>query len=479
MKSMSSRILATAVSVVGLFAASCDTGSSVAASPAGCVGQIGNRVWKDQNGNGIQDAGEAGLEGIVVTLTTALGGSTTTTSSTGEYTFGSLCAETYTISVATPAGLTPTTPGVGMDETIDSETSPAVVVLSENDSVDLTIDFGFTGTGSIGDRVWIDKDCNGLQDPGEVDLDGVPVTLTDTNGAMRTTSTVGGFYWFGGLCAGDYVVTVDDTNLACLSPTLCDQGSDDTIDSECSPVLVNLPTDDTQDDSIDFGYCPTTMGTASVGDFVWHDLNGDGIQDPGEPGIPGLMVFLEDSGSNPVARVQTDANGRYLFSGLCPGNYLIEIVATPCFVPMYSPVLFTLGAGTQNLSVDFGYSQIGTASIGDFVWDDLNADGIQDPGEPGLEGAIVRLFDDGGQLLLAERTDRNGAYVFGSLCGGAYDVTVNALPAGPALVPSPCRVGPNRAVDSNCSPARVILPFDDTQDLTIDFGYHNPIPSSQ
>ncbi|MCB9296615.1 MAG: hypothetical protein H6559_26400 [Lewinellaceae bacterium] len=32
--------------------------------------------------------------------------------------------------------------------------------------------------------------------------------------------------------------------------------------------------------------------SAFIGDFVWQDTDGDGIQDAGEPGIPGVTVNL-------------------------------------------------------------------------------------------------------------------------------------------------------------------------------------------
>ena len=33
---------------------------------------------------------------------------------------------------------------------------------------------------------------------------------------------------------------------------------------------------------------------AELGDFVWEDLDGNGIQDPGEPGLNDVTVFLLD-----------------------------------------------------------------------------------------------------------------------------------------------------------------------------------------
>src|SRR5262249_1949063 len=55
-------------------------------------------------------------------------------------------------------------------------------------------------------------------------------------------------------------------------------------------------------------------------------LNGNGCQDSGEPGIPGVQVDLY-SGCGPnavlVTSMPTDANGKYLFTGLCAGNYSV------------------------------------------------------------------------------------------------------------------------------------------------------------
>ncbi|MFA4927470.1 MAG: SdrD B-like domain-containing protein [Patulibacter sp.] len=56
---------------------------------------------------------------------------------------------------------------------------------------------------------------------------------------------------------------------------------------------------------------------SNLGDFVWEDRNSNGIQDAGEPGIPGVTVTLTgtDKDDNPVDRsVTTDANGRYTFA---------------------------------------------------------------------------------------------------------------------------------------------------------------------
>ncbi|MDF1544667.1 MAG: SdrD B-like domain-containing protein [bacterium] len=66
---------------------------------------------------------------------------------------------------------------------------------------------------------------------------------------------------------------------------------------------------------------------ASLGDFVWNDLNEDGVQDAGEPGIPGVTVFLTDCSGQILASTITDANGNYYFTNLEPGDYRVEFVA--------------------------------------------------------------------------------------------------------------------------------------------------------
>lgn len=69
--------------------------------------------------------------------------------------------------------------------------------------------------------------------------------------------------------------------------------------------------------------------TASLGDFVWHDLDQDGIQDPGEPGMEGVTVELYNNGicaGDPMSTTVTDGDGHYLFPELAPGPYSLRFV---------------------------------------------------------------------------------------------------------------------------------------------------------
>ena len=53
-----------------------------------------------------------------------------------------------------------------------------------------------------------------------------------------------------------------------------------------------------------------------IGDYVWEDTDGDGIQDPGEPGVGGVCLSLYDSNGNQIANTSTDANGYYYFNDI-------------------------------------------------------------------------------------------------------------------------------------------------------------------
>ena len=61
-----------------------------------------------------------------------------------------------------------------------------------------------------------------------------------------------------------------------------------------------------------------------MGDFVWYDLNRNGIQEAGEQGVAGVGVQLLDSAQNSLASTTTDGTGFYLFSNLSWTNYYVR-----------------------------------------------------------------------------------------------------------------------------------------------------------
>ena len=71
--------------------------------------------------------------------------------------------------------------------------------------------------------------------------------------------------------------------------------------------------------------CIPVLHSYLIGDTVWNDANGNGIQDAGEPGIPGVTVTLLDSNGNPIPghTTVTDANGKYKFK-VDAGTYYVQ-----------------------------------------------------------------------------------------------------------------------------------------------------------
>jgi hypothetical protein len=111
------------------------------------------------------------------------------------------------------------------------------------------------------------------------------------------------------------------------------------------------------------------------------------------------------------------------------------------------------------------------SSLGDYVWHDLNRDGIQDPGEPGIDGVTLTLLDSGGVQIDSTVTAGDGFYQFTNLCEGDYTVVVDPSGLPPDFIATECMVG-GAELDNNCSPADVTLPDGITNDPTIDFGYN-------
>jgi 5-hydroxyisourate hydrolase-like protein (transthyretin family) len=187
----------------------------------------------------------------------------------------------------------------------------------------------------------------------------------------------------------------------------------------------------------------TCVRKTGIGDYVWEDLDGNGIQNTGEPAIGGVTVQLYASnGTTLLKTTTTNADGYYLFNDLDPGTYVVKFITPTGYLATVSNVNgnsqdlidsdpingtvsgITLTAGQTNLSVDAGFYRPG--SIGDLVWNDINKDGVKDPTESGIPNVTVTLSgtDGAGNTVTATAiTDENGIYTFNNLAPGTYTVT--------------------------------------------------------
>lgn len=168
---------------------------------------------------------------------------------------------------------------------------------------------------------------------------------------------------------------------------------------------------------------------AQIGDFVWFDLNENGLRDGFEVGINGIIVELYDESGNKLDETVTANDffghpGYYLFPNLEPGNYRVKFNSAPWYEEEVTHII-RLAQGERSYSIDVGLV-IKKGSIGDFVWLDENQNGIQNIGETGVNGVEVQLLNDQGQLLMTTTTATHGGnqgyYQFNRLNPGNYQV---------------------------------------------------------
>ena len=190
------------------------------------------------------------------------------------------------------------------------------------------------GTGCLGDWIWDDLNCNGLQDPGEPGREGVVVKLYSCPEDVLVDETVtdaSGFYKVCGPAPDDYYIVVELPEGCTFSPKDAGQGdvrdvaNDSDVDADGYGWCTNLYEGECED-AMDAGLCcPGVPCTSSIGDRMWFDTNCNGIQDAEETSGPeGVAVELYncDTGGL-VASTTTGADGYYLFSGLAEGNYKV------------------------------------------------------------------------------------------------------------------------------------------------------------
>jgi uncharacterized repeat protein (TIGR01451 family) len=82
----------------------------------------------------------------------------------------------------------------------------------------------------------------------------------------------------------------------------------------------NTAADDNTNLTVDFGF----RQLGAISDVVWIDADRDGIRDPDETLVQGVVVELLDASGEVVATATTDAQGRYLFDDLEPGEYSLQ-----------------------------------------------------------------------------------------------------------------------------------------------------------
>lgn len=439
---------------------------------------IGDKVFEDVDGDGQQDAGEPGIAGATVRLlnadgTPVAGVAPITTDATGAYSFTQLAPGDYRVEIIR-AGFVPTVRDTGADASdsdiaANGRTDVVNLVSGENDG---TVDGGLYRPATLGDRVFLDADNDGQQDAGEAGVAGVTVRLLRADGTptgLTTTTDANGIYSFTNLAPGDYRVEfVAPANRAFGKQDIGPDGTDSDVNSVGRTGIINLESGET-DNTVD----AAIVELGALTGRVWVDRDGDGLEEAGEAPRSGITVNLLNADGTPTGRTTTtDANGEYLFTEVVAGNYRVEFIIPPGLkltlpnVPGNEAIdsdptsaagitgIVSVVPATTTRDVDAGVYV--PASLGDRVFTDLDADGVQDAGEAGLSGVTVNLLAaDGVTVLATTTTNGAGNYNFADLAPGQYGVQV-VRPAGFEV--SAADQGGNDALDSDANAAGIIAP---------------------
>jgi SdrD B-like domain/Secretion system C-terminal sorting domain len=462
--------------------------------------------------NGLQDAGELGVNNVKCELLDGAGtvvnvpGTSTPyviyTNALGEYLFTGLPAGDYTVRFSNfPVGFTSSPANAGTptnsNDAIDADASFAGVSTTTTTATtgvytlqtgedNLTVDMGIVpaaGTNTIGNFVWYDNGrdasgvlvpanaSNGKQDTGEPGVqgvtvilytngvDGIPGTADDVRVGVTTTDNKGA-YNFVGLPNGNY--NVGFTNLpAGFTFTDKDKALVATADNSDANTASGRTgtyalTGGTNEREADAGLVSTR---AALGNQVWLDTDGDGLLNNGEKGVSGVTVTLYDDATNAVlASTITDADGKYYFGNLLPGDYKVGFTTIPSNLSFTKQTTagvadnntnnnsdadpatglttkITLVAGETDLTIDAGLKPDNFASVGDLVWNDLDGLGTKSLTEPGVPGILVTLYDATTNLPVGTAiTDGNGKYLISKIpvatAGTSFYIIFSNLPAG-------------------------------------------------
>jgi lysophospholipase L1-like esterase len=248
-----------------LLGAAASVGLPSIAAQVGGPGAIGDLVWSDRNGNGIQDSGEPGVSGVRISVRSGAGttlGSAVSDGS-GRFLVASIPAEIVTV-------------------VVDLASIPAGSRLSPPSQTGWTLDSDFDQTSGT-TRSYASAGGNLHVDLG---LIGVGVQATTTTAAPTTAATT----------------SVPATTIR--------------------PVTTSPATTSPTTSSV------TTIAGGGINGQVWTDANADGRRDAGESGRGGLVIGLHrvvSGGWVWQATTTTDSGGRYAFSGIGAGTFAVVV----------------------------------------------------------------------------------------------------------------------------------------------------------
>jgi serine-aspartate repeat-containing protein C/D/E len=190
--------------------------------------------------------------------------------------------------------------------------------------------------------------------------------------------------------------------------------------------------------------------TFCVSGIKFADANGNGLRDSGENGLPGVEIRVVRTDDPSGAHLElpqgitltglTRADGTYRICGLTDSGTYHVSETVPFGYAQTAPIARRLSRRVvaRNFAydvitcdkdysgLDFG-NQLLPNAIGGAKFEDLNANGVRDPGEPGLAGVTINLYPGvSPNPTGASRstvTDVNGNFIFTNSTPGPFFLT--------------------------------------------------------
>lgn len=380
---------------------------------------VGDFVWNDTNGNGLQDMGELGAGGVTITVYRVSDNQemgSTQSGVNGSYTVGSLEPDNYYILVSTiPPGSMITTPDANdnSNDALDSDVNPmsnfsSPFTLSENENR-TDIDIGLTasgggggggGSGSISGVVWGDVNNNGVYEPGDGETYWMGINISvyrvSDDSLVTGQGSSNAPYSLGGLPDGDYYVVF--SNLppdASFSPqNVGDDAVDSDVDGSGRTATITI-SGNASITNINAGIYSTGGGGGGGGGggdgegslrlHMFTDTNGNGNQDIGESdGVDGITITI--STVEDQADLVQDENGD-IEQALPPGEQIYSLTFTlpeGSYLSARNNPISQISIYPSQLT-DLGDIGVYSGATGNFsmaIFYDYDGDGVQDAGEP-------------------------------------------------------------------------------------------------
>jgi protocatechuate 3,4-dioxygenase beta subunit len=282
----------------------------------------------------------------------------------------------------------------------------------------------------ISGYVYHDKDNDGIFDTTEAPIAGVTLELLNAAGqgtGVFTTTNAEGYYQFINLIAGTYGVRE-------TQPGGWLDGKD-TIGSHGGSVANDLLTGavlNWGDRGVNYNFGELLPG--SIAGRVGANNGPDCKFDNPDLPLAGVTIQLLDANGNILRTTLTDADGRYKFDNLAPGEYQVRELQPEGYYDggeragtaggkVANDYITDIYIGSDVDAVNYDFCEKIGAKLSGYVYHDRSNDGIRNTGEEPIAEVSLKLLNaDGTDTGLRAVTDSNGYYQFTNLKAGTYRV---------------------------------------------------------